>query len=145
MCKKSIILILIQKYSKLWIFYEQQCHVLIYAIILHSISKYQRALLCVLLWFFWDKNWRVCMGYESPFNHIFSRPYDGLLCIVMSLNMIVLLLLFDDTDDDDILCVYLNCCVAFSLSSHPHMANKCIFLWCGNKHIFIGLTHQTMQ
>lgn len=38
---------------------------------------------------------RICGAkkHKSPFNHIFSRPYDGLLCIVVSLNVIVLLLL----------------------------------------------------
>jgi hypothetical protein len=43
---------------------------------------------------------------EWPFNHIF--PYDGLLCIVMSFNVIVLLLRIffcaAADDDDDILC-----------------------------------------
>jgi hypothetical protein len=51
----------------------------------------------------------------------------------MSLNVIVLLLLVDDTDDDIL-------CVSIAVLLH---SNECIFLGCGNKHIFIGLTHQT--
>lgn len=94
------------------------------------------------LWIFFG-NISQAEEYKSPFNHIFLSFNHMMGFCVLLCRSIWLFCCFWSMILMMIFCVCLNCCVALYLVVLLLHSNKCIFLWCGNKHIFIGLTHQT--